>query len=203
MWIRVVATCKNTIQYIPQRNLTFFSSPCRQYWGLNHVTSPNATFFIFYSTASCMVAVVRIWAFYSSTHHGDDTHLDLWLICWHLHQVGPDKEATPAGVTQLAKCKHGYSRPGEPAPRLHTPVAGHPWAPRFDIVRAYPLRPLTGNNTAPAAAPAKRKSLHLDSLKLLASSKSICCAEDVTSLFNFLKFFHREATSSKMRNQAR
>ena len=112
-------------------------------------------------------------------------------------------KATPAGVTQLAKCKHGYNRPGEPAPRLHTPVAGHPWAPRFDIVRAYPLRPLTGNNTAPAAAPAKRKSLHLDSLKLLASSKSICCAEDVTSLFNFLKFFHREATSSKMRNQAR
>ena len=100
---------------------------------------------------------------HTPVHHGDDTHLDLWLICWHLHQVGPDKKATPAGVTQLAKCKHGYSRPGEPQHRWHRTPLGPPFWHSYVPTR---WGPLTGNNTAPAAtAPAKRKSLHLDSLK--------------------------------------
>ena len=87
--------------------------------------------------------------------HRLTTHLDLWLICWHLHQVGLDTRRPPL-------VSHNW-------PSVNTVTAGgpgHPWAPRFDIVRAYPLRPLAGNYTVPAA-PAKRKSLHLDSLKLL------------------------------------
>ena len=86
-------------------------------------------------------------------------------------------KATPAGVTQLAKCKHGYSRPGEPAPRLHTPVAGHPWAPRFDIATCLPAEAPNWEQHGTSGCPCQAKITPFrDSLKSFFSknSKSIC-----------------------------
>ena len=107
-------------------------------------------------------------------------------------------KATPAGVTQLAKCKHGqYSRmPGEPQHTHRWHYEDTPGPPVLTQLRAYPLRPLTGNNTAPAAAPAKRKSLHLDSLKSFFSknSKSICRGR-------FRQFFKCFSTVSSSRDR--